>query len=619
MWKYRRLVVGRSAVHLAVSLCNCGCSTDQASERKRWTRAGTGMLARSCRQEKRNFVSPHTDFNTVPISALASSPDVAHVSLTRRRYSILLTTGRCFLQFFLMEPLYAILESVHIYIPALVAIVCIVVIFYFGLASSSSTSQPPQEYLQEMRSGRAEKTKVKSPSKSTNSKLNKSSKSTKQSSSNKASSTTSNMQKAKGDVPTAAGSGHAKSKASRAREMREERANSDDVEMNEDLTNGWVTVTPRRGKQQNDIDSAKKNKKGQKKKDKRNNSKIRDEDEVSNDRIAGSQAVKRPAVKEQKHGKLLNSNVAAELSLHSEEEIPSVKPEKKNSKKSNKAKRQGKLMFSRRRWWLMSLQMPLWSRKFQIQNSKFQIRRNVASPDGSSDSFALAFDCLCSAEPRFQFASSAMLMNKACLEPERTRLVNVLCILTSACFTNGTDSVALNDADGDEIDINLFYFKHCELCFPFFLCVQIKPVKRLVLKLIPSKSFRQLKLMSEEKKAQQATADGPTIFDKIIDKSIPASIIYEDSEVMAFHDINPQAPVHFLVIPKKRLNQLSDATEEHQAMLGKLLLTAKKCANMMLLENGYRVVINNGREGCQSVYHLHLHVLGGRMMKWPPG
>ncbi|KRY75763.1 Histidine triad nucleotide-binding protein 1 [Trichinella pseudospiralis] len=528
-------------------LCNCGCSTDQASERKRWTRAGTGMLARSCRQEKRNFVSPHTDFNTVPISALASSPDVAHVSLTRRRYSILLTTGRCFLQFFLMEPLYAILESVHIYIPALVAIVCIVVIFYFGLASSSSTSQPPQEYLQEMRSGRAEKTKVKSPSKSTNSKLNKSSKSTKQSSSNKASSTTSNMQKAKGDVPTAAGSGHAKSKASRAREMREERANSDDVEMNEDLTNGWVTVTPRRGKQQNDIDSAKKNKKGQKKKDKRNNSKIRDEDEVSNDRIAGSQAVKRPAVKEQKHGKLLNSNVAAELSLHSEEEIPSVKPEKKNSKKSNKAKRQGKLMFSRRRWWLMSLQMPLWSRKFQIQNSKFQIRRNVASPDGSSDSFALAFDCLCSAEPRFQFAS------------------------------------------------------------------------RFVLKLIPSKSFRQLKLMSEEKKAQQATADGPTIFDKIIDKSIPASIIYEDSEVMAFHDINPQAPVHFLVIPKKRLNQLSDATEEHQAMLGKLLLTAKKCANMMLLENGYRVVINNGREGCQSVYHLHLHVLGGRMMKWPPG
>ncbi|KRZ08136.1 hypothetical protein T11_12792 [Trichinella zimbabwensis] len=315
-------------------------------------------------------------------------------------------------QFFLMEPLYVILESIHIYIPALVAIVCIVVIFYFGVASSPSTSQPPQEYLQEMRSGKAEKTKVKSPSKSTNSKLNKSSKPTKQSSLSKASSTTSNSQKAKGDVPTATGRGQPRSKASRAGEVREERANSDDVEMNEDLTNGWVTVTPRRGKQQNEMDSAKKNKKGQKKKDKRNNSKAGDEDEVSNGRIGGSQSVKRPAIKEQKYGKLLNSNVAAELSLHSEEEIPSVKPEKKNSKKSNKAKRQGKLMFffiicflcSRRRWWLMSLQMPLWSRKFQIQNSKFQIRRNVASPDGSSDSFALAFDCLCSAEPRFQFA-----------------------------------------------------------------------------------------------------------------------------------------------------------------------------------------------------------------------
>ncbi|KRX17519.1 Histidine triad nucleotide-binding protein 1, partial [Trichinella nelsoni] len=151
-------------------------------------------------------------------------------------------------------------------------------------------------------------------------------------------------------------------------------------------------------------------------------------------------------------------------------------------------------------------------------------------------------------------------------------------------------------------------------CFSLIL----QPYSRLVLKLIPSKSFRQLKLMSEETKAEQATADGPTIFDKIIDKSIPASIIYEDDEVMAFHDIQPQAPVHFLVIPKKRLNQLSDATEEHTALLGKLLLTAKNCANLMLLEKGYRVVINNGREGCQSVYHLHLHVLGGRKMKWPP-
>ncbi|KRZ84275.1 hypothetical protein T08_9611 [Trichinella sp. T8] len=380
-------------------LCNRSCSTDAY-----WCRAvdmGRAglLLARNSQHERRNFISLPTNFNTTGFSSGQSD-----------FFRLLLLIARA--QFFPMEALYAILESVHIYIPALVAIVCIVVIFYFGVASSSSTSQPPQEYLQEMRSGRGEKTKVKLPSKSTGNKLNKTSKTAKQSSTSKASSTNNNPKAKSGHVPTGAVGGQARSKGSRAREVREERANSDDVEMNEDLTNGWVTVTPRRGKQQNEIDSAKKNRKNQKKKDKRNNNKAGDEDEMGNsDRIGQSHSAKRPAAKQQKYGKVVNSNAAAELSVHSEEEIPSVKPEKKNSKKSNKAKRPGKffcfLLFrsSRRRWQLMSRQMPLWNRRFQIQNSKFPIRRNVVSPDGSSDPFPLAFDCLCSAEPRFQFAS----------------------------------------------------------------------------------------------------------------------------------------------------------------------------------------------------------------------
>ncbi|KRX17536.1 hypothetical protein T07_12685 [Trichinella nelsoni] len=319
----------------------------------RWTWAGQGCcLARNSQHERRNSISLPTNFNTTGFSSGQSD-----------FFRLLLLIARA--QSFPMEALYAILESVHIYIPALVAIVCIVVIFYFGVASSSSTSQPPQEYLQEMRSGRGEKTKVSSSwivgcgfiasylllfevklsSKSTSNKLNKTSKTAKQSSTTKASSTNNNPKAKSGHVPTGAVGGQARSKGSRAREVREERANSDDVEMNEDLTNGWVTVTPRRGKQQNEIDSAKKNRKNQKKKDKRNNNnnKAGDEDEMgNNDRIGQSHSAKRPAAKQQKYGKVVNSNAAAELSVHSEEEIPSVKPEKKNSKKSNKAKRPGK-------------------------------------------------------------------------------------------------------------------------------------------------------------------------------------------------------------------------------------------------------------------------------------
>ena len=111
-----------------------------------------------------------------------------------------------------------------------------------------------------------------------------------------------------------------------------------------------------------------------------------------------------------------------------------------------------------------------------------------------------------------------------------------------------------------------------------------------------------------------------TIFGKIIRKEIPAQIVYEDDEVLAFKDIQPQAPVHILVIPKKPIPQLSMATEADQSLLGKMLLTARQvAAEAGLDEGGYRLVINNGVDGGQTVYHLHLHILGGRSLAWPPG
>lgn len=90
-------------------------------------------------------------------------------------------------------------------------------------------------------------------------------------------------------------------------------------------------------------------------------------------------------------------------------------------------------------------------------------------------------------------------------------------------------------------------------------------------------------------------------------------------QCVAFHDISAQAPTHFLVIPRKPISQLSKAGTEDTELLGHLLLTGHKVAAQLGLENGYRVVINNGKDGAQSVYHLHLHFLGGRQMKWPPG
>ncbi|MCL1467159.1 histidine triad nucleotide-binding protein [Argonema galeatum] len=110
-----------------------------------------------------------------------------------------------------------------------------------------------------------------------------------------------------------------------------------------------------------------------------------------------------------------------------------------------------------------------------------------------------------------------------------------------------------------------------------------------------------------------------TIFSKIIRREIPADIVYEDDLALAFKDVNPQAPVHILVIPKQPLAQLADAEPEDREILGHLLLVAKRIAQEVGLSNGYRVVINNGDDGGQTVDHLHLHILGGRQMKWPPG
>ena len=110
-----------------------------------------------------------------------------------------------------------------------------------------------------------------------------------------------------------------------------------------------------------------------------------------------------------------------------------------------------------------------------------------------------------------------------------------------------------------------------------------------------------------------------TIFQKIIEREIPARIEHEDEHCIVIHDIQPQAPVHVLVIPKKPLLRLAEAGVADQALLGHLLLTAAALAKQLGLAQGYRVVINNGPHGGESVPHLHVHLLGQRPMAWPPG
>jgi histidine triad (HIT) family protein len=111
-----------------------------------------------------------------------------------------------------------------------------------------------------------------------------------------------------------------------------------------------------------------------------------------------------------------------------------------------------------------------------------------------------------------------------------------------------------------------------------------------------------------------------TIFSKIVRREIPADIIYEDDEVLGFRDLNPQAPVHVLFIPKQPLATLNDATPEHAILLGKLLLAAAAYAKQEgFAEQGYRTVINCNEDGGQTVFHIHVHLLAGRRMHWPPG
>jgi histidine triad (HIT) family protein len=111
-----------------------------------------------------------------------------------------------------------------------------------------------------------------------------------------------------------------------------------------------------------------------------------------------------------------------------------------------------------------------------------------------------------------------------------------------------------------------------------------------------------------------------SIFQKIIDREIPAKIAYEDDLVLAFHDINPQAPVHVLIIPKKPITRIAEAMPEDHTVLGHLLLKAGLVAAQLgLKESGYRLVFNNGRDAGEAVPHLHCHLLGGRAMTWPPG
>lgn len=111
-----------------------------------------------------------------------------------------------------------------------------------------------------------------------------------------------------------------------------------------------------------------------------------------------------------------------------------------------------------------------------------------------------------------------------------------------------------------------------------------------------------------------------TIFTKIINKEIPANIVYEDDEVLAFRDISPQAPEHILVIPKKEIPTVNDIEEADAALVGKLFLTAKKIAkDLGFDEKGYRLVMNCNEDGGQTVNHIHMHILAGRQLSWPPG
>tara|TARA_Y100000816_G_scaffold119992_2_gene84263 strand:+ start:3286 stop:3627 length:342 start_codon:yes stop_codon:yes gene_type:complete len=110
-----------------------------------------------------------------------------------------------------------------------------------------------------------------------------------------------------------------------------------------------------------------------------------------------------------------------------------------------------------------------------------------------------------------------------------------------------------------------------------------------------------------------------TIFQKIIDKEIPADIIYEDEKSLVFKDINPVAPIHILIIPKKQIEKISDAEQTDQDLLGHLFLVAGKVARQLGVEDAFRLVVNNGAGAQQTVFHLHIHLIAEREFSWPPG
>ena len=111
-----------------------------------------------------------------------------------------------------------------------------------------------------------------------------------------------------------------------------------------------------------------------------------------------------------------------------------------------------------------------------------------------------------------------------------------------------------------------------------------------------------------------------SLFTKIINREIPADIIYENDDIIAFNDINPQAPIHVLIVPKKEIKTLNHLEIEDQEIVGKMFIAAKKLAKELNIdENGYRTVFNCNDHGGQTVFHIHLHLLGGRQLAWPPG
>lgn len=115
------------------------------------------------------------------------------------------------------------------------------------------------------------------------------------------------------------------------------------------------------------------------------------------------------------------------------------------------------------------------------------------------------------------------------------------------------------------------------------------------------------------------TMSPKTVFKKIIDREIPAEIVYEDADCIAFKDINPQAPVHIIVIPKKEIPNIEALQEEDAELIGRCFLAMQTIATQLGLSQGYRVVLNNGRDAGQEVMHLHFHMLAGRQFGWPPG